>query len=307
MGLPGAGKSSLAQTFVAKGYTRLNRDEKGGSLAGLLLGLDRPDDHSPLIVLDNTYASRESRAVVVQAAWQRGLSVRCIWLQTSVEDAQVNAAERMLAKYGKLLAGEEIRKVSKRDPRVFAPTVQFRHQRELEAPDPAEGFSSVEVLPFERRCNPSFGNRALILWCDGVLRRSRQGLRTPTSADDVEVIAGRAEVLRRYRSEGWRILGLSWQPEIAEETMTAKDVEAAFARMQELIEVEIDVVYCPHAAGPPKCWCRKPLPGLGVVLIHRHQLDASQCIYVASGAQDPGFARRLGFKYEEAAEFFRSA
>jgi histidinol phosphatase-like enzyme len=69
--------------------------------------------------------------------------------------------------------------------------------------------------------------------------------------------------------------------------MTTLDVDAAFARMQELLGVEIDVVHCPHAAGPPKCWCRKPLPGLGVLLIHRHQLDAPQCIYVAAGAQDP--------------------
>ena len=38
MGLPGAGKSEAARTFVAKGYTRLNRDDAGGSLRGLLRG-----------------------------------------------------------------------------------------------------------------------------------------------------------------------------------------------------------------------------------------------------------------------------
>lgn len=52
-----------------------------------------------------------------------------------------------------------------------------------------------------------------------------------------------------------------------------------------------------HAAGPPRCWCRKPLPGLGVVLIDRHRLDPPQCIYVGTGTLDPGFARRLGFQY----------
>ena len=66
----------------------------------------------------------------------------------------------------------------------------------------------------------------------------------------------------------------------------------------------IEVTFCPHGGGPPTCWCRKPLPGLGVALIQRHQLDASQCIYVGSGPQDPGFARRLGFRYVEASEFF---
>ena len=67
--------------------------------------------------------------------------------------------------------------------------------------------------------------------------------------------------------------------------------------MQELLGVAIEVVYCPHAGGPPICWCRKPLPGLGVVFIQRHRLDPSQCLYVGAGPQDPGFARRLGFRY----------
>jgi aryl-alcohol dehydrogenase-like predicted oxidoreductase/histidinol phosphatase-like enzyme/predicted kinase len=305
MGVPGAGKSCLAQTFVARGYTRLNRDEKGGSLAGLLPALDDVGE-SPLIVLDNTYASRQSRAAVVQAAWQKGLAVRCIWLNTSVEDAQVNAVERMLANHGKLLAGDEIRKARKHDPTVFAPTVQFRYQRELEPPDAAEGFASVEVLPFERRRDSSFINRAVIVWCDGVLTRSRSGRRAPANADDVEVVAGRGEVLQRYRADGWQVLGLSWQPEIADETSTSADVEAGFIRMRELLGLEIEVEYCPHAAGPPSCWCRKPLPGLGVVLIRRHRLDPGRCIYIGAGAQDPGFARRLGFAYQTAEQFFGS-
>ena len=74
--------------------------------------------------------------------------------------------------------------------------------------------------------------------------------------------------------------------------------------MQELLGVAIEVEYCPHAAGPPVCWCRKPLPGLGVVLIERHGLDPAACIYVGAGPQDPGFARRLGFQYRDADEFF---
>ena len=36
MGLPGAGKSTLAEAYVADGYHRLNRDEAGGSLEALI-------------------------------------------------------------------------------------------------------------------------------------------------------------------------------------------------------------------------------------------------------------------------------
>jgi len=74
--------------------------------------------------------------------------------------------------------------------------------------------------------------------------------------------------------------------------------------MQAQLGVRLDILYCPHAAGPPVCWCRKPLPGLGVMLIERHQLDPSRCVYVGDGPQDPGFARRFGFEYQEAAQFF---
>jgi histidinol phosphatase-like enzyme len=182
--------------------------------------------------------------------------------------------------------------------------VQFRYQRELEPPDSTEGFSRIDVVPFERRYDASFDNRALIVWCDGVLLRSRSGRRTPSSPDDVDVFAERVDVLRRYQADGWRLLGLSWQPEVAEERLSAAHVVDVFARMQEMLGVAIEVEYCPHGAGPPTCWCRKPLPGLGVVFIHRHQLDAAQCIYVGAGPQDPGFARRLGFQYRDAQDFF---
>jgi len=111
-------------------------------------------------------------------------------------------------------------------------------------------------------------------------------------------------VLRRYADDGWRLLGLGWQPDVSQEIVTAEQVDAGYAKMQARLGVEMDILYCPHGGGPPVCWCRKPLPGLGVVLIQRHRLDPSRCIYVGNGPQDPGFARRLGFQYRDAAEFF---
>jgi aryl-alcohol dehydrogenase-like predicted oxidoreductase/predicted kinase len=285
MGLPGAGKSTAAAAFVDDGYTRLNRDEAGGSLRDLLPDLQRlAEDGRSHIVLDNTYMSRASRARVVQAADALGMPVRCVWLATSVEDAQVNAVSRIVANHGRLLGPEEMKLAVKRDISAFAPTVQFRHQRELEPPDPAEGFSRIDVVPFERKHDSTMTNKALIVWCDA--------------------LANDGTVLRRYRDEGWLLLGLAWRPEVEGGTSTREQVDAEFASLKERLGVPIEVLYCPHAAGPPKCWCRKPLPGLGVVLIQRHRLDASSCIYVGSGPQDPGFARRLGFQYRDAREFF---
>jgi histidinol phosphatase-like enzyme len=185
--------------------------------------------------------------------------------------------------------------------------VQFRYQRELEPPDIAEGFAAIDLRPFERTAERSHQNRALVIWCDGVLIRSRAGHRVPMSPEDVELIPERARTLHRYHADGWHLVGLSWQPEIAEEKLTDADAAAIFDTMRALLGVPIAVTYCPHSAGPPICWCRKPLPGLGLAMIQRYQLDPSQSIYVGTGGQDPGFARRLGFEYRDAEEFFREA
>ena len=74
MGLPGAGKSTVAGQLVADGYTRVNRDEIGGSLNALLPRLDRAiQDGTTRLVLDNTYVTRKARGAVIQAAGRRGL------------------------------------------------------------------------------------------------------------------------------------------------------------------------------------------------------------------------------------------
>lgn len=308
MGLPGAGKSTLAQTFVAQGYARLNRDQSGGSLRALGAELGRVvESGHTRVVLDNTYVSRKSRAVLLQAAGKAGLPVRCVWLSTGIEDAQVNAAWRIWSNYGRLLEPEEMRDAAKRDVSAFGPTVQFRYQRDLEPPDVAEGFARVDVIPFQRHPHDGFSNKALIVWCDGVLVRSRSGERSPATADDVEIVDdARADKLRRQAESGWRLLGLSWRPEVEDDIARAQNAEAVFARVQEILGVPIDIQFCPHGGGPPVCWCRKPLPGLAVAFVRRYQLDPAACTYVGGGAPDAALARRMGFQYMEAESFFEN-
>jgi histidinol phosphatase-like enzyme len=97
---------------------------------------------------------------------------------------------------------------------------------------------------------------------------------------------------------------MSWRPEISDGTLSAEAARAAFTRMQSELGVAIEIDFCPHGAGPPTCWCRKPLPGLGVQFIQRYRLDPARCVYVGAGPQDPGFARRLGFQYRDASDFW---
>jgi hypothetical protein len=103
MGVPGAGKSRVAAEYTTRGYTRLNRDEQGGSLRKLAAGLDEKlAAGGRRVVLDNTYLTRASRNEVVEVAARHGIPARCVWLETPLAQAQVNLVERLLEHFGAL-------------------------------------------------------------------------------------------------------------------------------------------------------------------------------------------------------------
>ena len=58
--------------------------------------------------------------------------------------------DAMVSRYGRLLDADEMRTASRNDVSVFPPSVQFRYQRELEAPQESEGFSRIDVVEFVR-------------------------------------------------------------------------------------------------------------------------------------------------------------
>jgi aryl-alcohol dehydrogenase-like predicted oxidoreductase/histidinol phosphatase-like enzyme/predicted kinase len=307
IGLPGAGKSTYARELVAAGYERLNRDEAGGRLSGLLPALEAAlAAGRRRVVLDNTYGSRAARNEVIEAAWRHGVPVRCVWRPTSLEDAQVNVVGRLLERYGHLPGPEELKRLARRDPAALSPGALFRHRREWEPPDVSEGFTRVDEIRFQRQARPGYQGRAVLFWYDGVVRASRSGARSPLSPEDVTVLPHAADALRRYGEQGFRLLGVSWQPEIERGTMTPERIEATLARTHELLGLEAEAVWCPHGDGPPVCWCRKPLPGLAVLLIERHRLDPAACVYLGRDASDQAFARAAGFAFHDARPGFRA-
>lgn len=286
LGMPASGKSTLAADHAAQGYLRLNRDELSGPLIEIARRLDRElTGGARRVVIDNTYPSRASRAPVIEVARRHGASVRCLVLDTSLEDAQANAVARILARHGRLLMpgsgnDNELGRAGEIDPRA-----QFRYRRDYEPPRDDEGFAAIEHVPFVRAPPPG-GRPALLVELDDVVWHGR-----PRTAAAIELRPGAREALVAW-SASHALAGTTWQPGLASAGELA-------ARLAELAGVTLHVMHCAHPAGPPVCWCRKPMPGLALALAHAHGLDLARTLHVGKGPADRGFAARAGIRYAD--------
>ncbi|HEY8379145.1 MAG TPA: aldo/keto reductase [Nannocystis sp.] len=308
MGIQGAGKSSEVARYTERGYARLNRDLLGGSLEDLLPKLDALlASGQTRVILDNTYPTRASRYPVIRRAHRHGVPVRCRFMATPIDEAYTNVVLRILDRYGRLLGPDELKELAKSDPNLPPPAAMAKWAATFEPPDLDEGFSAVEEVPFVRRVDPQFTGRGLLLDVDGTLRKTKSGEIYPRDPDDVELLPGRREVLQRWVDEGYKLFFVSNQSGVASGQVSAQAVEAAFARTIELLGLPVaEVAYCPHPAFPAGCFCRKPLPGLGVMLIQRHRLAREHMLMVGDMDSDRDFARALGIKYADAADFFKT-
>jgi aryl-alcohol dehydrogenase-like predicted oxidoreductase/predicted kinase len=270
MGIPGAGKSRVAADYTTRGYVRLNRDQRGGSLRDLAAALDEQlASGAGRVVLDNTYLTRAARNDVIEVAAQRGIPARCIWLDTPLAQAQVNLVERLLDRFGALPTPGELRELARQEPGVLAPASQMRALRELEPPSTDEGFAGVEHVPFARA--PSSGRA-------GVL------------------VAARA-----LAEPGWeRSIGDSEAPHLVYDWNPEDDraaLDAAAARLAAEVSGPVQTALCPHPAGPPTCWCRPPLPGLPLAFAREHGIDLSRSVLVGSAPAHRTLATTLGARY----------
>jgi aryl-alcohol dehydrogenase-like predicted oxidoreductase/predicted kinase len=281
MGMPGSGKTTIAKQLEAQGYARLNRDERGGSLAELARELGRElAAGATRVVLDNTYGSRASRSAVVRAARKHGARVSCRVVTTSLEQAQHNAVSRILDEHGRLLEPAEMQAA-----KAIGPGAQFRYRKSYEPPRIDEGFASVDEIAFERR--PGTGaKRALVVELDSIVWRAR-----PKTSDGVTLVDGVRDHLARWHAAGFLLAGTTWQTPPGADDM-----------LRELLQLPMTVLRCAHPAGPPVCWCRKPMPGLALAFARANDVDLAKSVHVGHGPADRGFAIRAGIEYADVAD-----
>jgi aryl-alcohol dehydrogenase-like predicted oxidoreductase len=274
MGIPGAGKSRVAEEYVGRGYLRLNRDERGGSLRELADLLDAElAAGARRVVLDNTYLTRAARSYVLDAAARQGLPARCVWLDTPLAQAQVNLIERLLDRLGALPTPEELRALARRGDGVLSPTSQMRALRELEPPSADEGWAGVEQVPFGRtQPSPEAGVGVFV---------AAAALSQP----------GWKEALEQGDRDAPHLV-FDWQPDGSLDALAP-----AATRLAAEVSGPVESALCPHGAGPPRCWCRPPLPGLPLAFARAHQVEPSRSILIGARAAHRTLAATLGARY----------
>jgi hypothetical protein len=259
---------------VARGYARLNRDERGGSLRQLAEALDELlASGARRVVLDNTYLTRAARSYVLEAAERHGAETRCVWLDTPLAQAQLNMVERLLDRLGSLPSPEELRARARSEQGVLTPTSQMRAVRELEPPSAEEGFAGVEHVQFVRQAPPRRGQGGVLVAATALLRPGWEGALEPPD-------------------HGVPALVFDWNPDGATDALAvgAKLLLAA-------ISGPVETALCPHPSGPPTCWCRPPLPGLALAFARRHGLDLSRSLLIGSGPAHRTLAATLESRY----------
>ena len=272
MGIPGAGKSVLAAGYAGRGFARLNRDERGGTLRGVAEALDELlASGAERVVVDNTYLTRAARSRVVEVGARHGLPLGCVWLDTPLAQAQVNLVERFLDRLGRLPSPDELRTLSRRDPGLLAPTSQMRALRELEPPATDEGFAAVERVPFARR--PREGGTAVLV--------AAAAISSPALA---AVLAAAAPAAPH--------LVFDWRPEAS-----VDELAPAVERVRALVAGPVEPALCPHGGGPPACWCRPPLPGLPLAFARTHGADPARSVLVGTTAAHRTLAATLNARY----------
>lgn len=134
------------------------------------------------------------------------------------------------------------------------------------------------------------GPAAVLLDRDGTLV-----IDVPYNGDPTRVlpVPGARSALDRLRAAGIPLAVVSNQSGIARGCLTAGQVEAVNARVEELLGPLGPFLYCPH--GPEDgCACRKPAPGLLVAAAERLGVEPSACAVIGDIGADIQAALAVG-------------
>ena len=272
---PAPARAASRRSYVARGYVRLNRDERGGSLRELADALDealvvgRPADRPRQHLPHARGAEPRDRG-----GGRHGVA-RAVRLARHAARPGAGQPRRAAARALRLAPDpEELRELARREPGVLAPTSQMRALRELEPPSADEGFAARRAACRSCARRAATGRAGVFV--------AAAALRAPGWEDALE--RARSAARRTWSSTGARTASAtrSPPPSPASRPRSPGRSRARCARTP---------------AGPPICWCRPPLPGLPLAFARAHGVDPARSILIGTGPAHRTLAAALGARY----------
>ena len=302
-GNPGSGKTRFAKDYRLSGYKYLSRDKEGGRTFDLLPKFEHFLKECKDVVLDNTFMTAEKRKPFIELAHKYNTSIKCEYIDTPIEECQINVLHRMYRRYNKIFYTEEDinnHDEASEDPKIFPIHVLVHFSKNFEKPQKDEGFNSFERIKFQRdTLGDEFCNKALIFNYDRALRNTISGKKYPVSPDDIKITKRNKDWIKNMIEDNGDayLLGVSNHSGVEKKKITFDKAKECFEKTNELLNIDIKYHFCPHIYSPIRCYCRKPQSGIGVYLINKYKLDPNQCTFIGAMSSDKTFAKRLGFNY----------
>jgi D-glycero-D-manno-heptose 1,7-bisphosphate phosphatase len=136
--------------------------------------------------------------------------------------------------------------------------------------------------------------RFVLLDRDGTIIVERDHL---SSLEQVELLPGAADGLRRLRQLGLGLIAVSNQSVIGRGLIDETQLDAIHRRLHELLKAEgvvLDAIYvCPHRPDAG-CDCRKPMTGLVQRAAREYDFDPADSFVVGDKECDIELGRRVG-------------
>jgi len=128
--------------------------------------------------------------------------------------------------------------------------------------------------------------KACFLDRDGVLVRAfpeSETTRGPRTIEEIEYLPGVRESCQKLRQDGYKLVMVTNQPDVARGAISRQDAEAICREV--MYAIPLDAYYvCPHDGH--WCACRKPRAGLIYQAAVEHELDLSQCWMIGDRETD---------------------
>lgn len=306
VGLPASGKSLITKEYEKLGYTIISCDKKTMTCATETASLDREIKKNSKVVIDNTNTTLLTRGKFIDFAKKNDFTIGAHYINTSKDDCLINSLHRMFERHGEIyVSTTDVPAKFKNEPNLFVITPIFTMAKNFDKVTKLEGFDQLETTKFVRVDNFGYTNKAIFIDLDGTVRKSNGSEMYPTEIEDIEILKNSSEVLKKYKSEGYKIIAVTNQSGISKGTLTAKKVVELIEHTNMLLDGVIDDYnFCPHLPPRTICYCRKPQSGVGVLMMHKHKLDLKSCIMVGDATSDKSFAARLGINYKTPNIFF---